>query len=176
MPSFVLTSGRKFSTTTSAFSASRLNTSRPPGSFRLSVIALLLRCKFWKSEPWRGPPGCSPPLSSSSASILMTLAPQSASCRTQVGPERTRVRSSTVKRERACEARGKGIDKPSFSGFRVGTGRPVWLNQSGADFQLLVQRPARGGHEGSASAFWIGSAAAREGGNPAPQDYGPAPE
>ena len=39
----------------------------------------------------------------------MTLAPQSASCRTQVGPERTRVRSSTVKRDRACEARGKGI-------------------------------------------------------------------
>src|SRR6476659_4763821 len=50
----------------------------------------------------------SPP-SSSSASILMTLAPQSASCRTQVGPARTRVRSSTVKRERACEARGKAI-------------------------------------------------------------------
>jgi hypothetical protein len=43
------------------------------------------------------------------ASILMTLAPQSASWRTQVGPERTRVRSSTVKRERACEARGNGI-------------------------------------------------------------------
>ena len=34
-------------------------------------------------------------------SILMTLAPQSASWRTQVGPERTRVRSRTVKRERA---------------------------------------------------------------------------
>jgi hypothetical protein len=32
----------------------------------------------------------------SGASILMTLAPQSASWRTQVGPERTRVRSSTV--------------------------------------------------------------------------------
>ena len=24
---------------------------------RLSVIARLLRCRFWKSEPWRGPPG-----------------------------------------------------------------------------------------------------------------------
>src|SRR5438552_16182079 len=35
-------------------------------------------------------------------------APQSASCHTQVGPERTRVRSRTVKRERADEARGKG--------------------------------------------------------------------
>src|SRR6266403_4587237 len=109
MPSFVFTSGRKFSTTTSAFSARRLNTSRPLGSLRLSVIARLLRCKFWKSEPWRGPPGCSPPASSRSASILTTLAPQSANCRTQVGPARTRVRSSTVKRDRACEARGKGI-------------------------------------------------------------------
>src|SRR5579885_99952 len=39
----------------------------------------------------------------------MTLAPQSASWRTQVGPARTRVRSSTVKRARAFEARGKGI-------------------------------------------------------------------
>jgi hypothetical protein len=30
-----------------------------------------------------------------------------------------------VKRERACEARGKGIEKPCFFGFREGTGRPV---------------------------------------------------
>src|SRR6202012_3143797 len=81
------------------------------GSFRLSEIARLLRCKFWKSAPWRGP-SCSPPASSSSASILMTLAPQSASCRTQVGPARTRVRSSTVKRDKACEARGKVILEP----------------------------------------------------------------
>src|SRR6476646_10045720 len=109
MPSFALTSGRKFSTTTSAFSASRLNTSSPFGSFRLSVIARLLRCKFWKSDPCRAPPSCSLPASSSSASTLTTLAPQSANCRTQVGPERTRVRSSTVKRDRAVEARGKGI-------------------------------------------------------------------
>src|ERR1700739_633123 len=42
-------------------------------------------------------------------SILMTLAPQSASWRTQVGPDRTRVRSSTVKRAKAFDARGKGI-------------------------------------------------------------------
>ena len=35
--------------------------SSPFGSFRLSVIARLLRCRFWKSAPWRGPPGCSPP-------------------------------------------------------------------------------------------------------------------
>src|SRR5471030_2496479 len=109
MLSLFFTSGRKFSTTTSAFFARRKNTSRPLGSFKLSVIARLLRCRFWKSEPWRGPPGCSPAASSSRASILITLAPQSASWRTQVGPERTRVRSSTVKRDSADEARGKGI-------------------------------------------------------------------
>src|SRR5215831_12292397 len=39
----------------------------------------------------------------------MTLAPQSPSCRTQVGPERTRVRSRTVNRERAWEALGNSI-------------------------------------------------------------------
>src|ERR1051325_5881996 len=43
----------------------------------------------------------------------MTLAPQSASWRTQVGPARTRVRSSTVKRARAFEARGTGIAEVS---------------------------------------------------------------
>jgi hypothetical protein len=47
------TAGRKFSTTTSAFLASRLKVSRPLSSFRLSVMARLLRCKFWKSEPRR---------------------------------------------------------------------------------------------------------------------------
>src|SRR5262245_58157914 len=41
----------------------------------------------------------------------MTLAPQSASWRTQVGPDRTRVRSRTVKRERAEEALGNGITR-----------------------------------------------------------------
>src|SRR5215470_11707347 len=39
----------------------------------------------------------------------MMFAPQSPSWRTQVGPERTRVRSRTVKRERAWEALGNGI-------------------------------------------------------------------
>jgi hypothetical protein len=47
----------------------------------------------------------------------MTLAPQSASWRTQVGPDRTRVKSSTVKRARAFEARGKGIVGASNAGF-----------------------------------------------------------
>src|SRR5580704_674255 len=66
----------------------------------------LLRCKFWKSDRSRGPPiGSS---ESGGASILMTLAPQSASWRAQVGPARTRVRSSTVKRASAFDARGNG--------------------------------------------------------------------
>lgn len=52
---------RKFSTTTSALLASRRNTSRPLGSFKLSVIAGLLRCRFWESGPWRGPTGFQEP-------------------------------------------------------------------------------------------------------------------
>src|SRR5262245_1110406 len=39
----------------------------------------------------------------------MTLAPQSASWRTQVGPARTRVRSSTINLSSAREARGNGM-------------------------------------------------------------------
>src|SRR3954447_1437628 len=139
MPSLALTSGRKFSTTTSACSARRLNTSRPLGSFRFSVMARLLRCKFWKSEPWRGPPSCSPPASSSSASILMTLAPQSASCRTQVGPERTRVRSSTVKRDRACEACGMGIQGLRYGAVANELSREITLADT-VKSMLVVDR------------------------------------
>src|SRR5947209_4541122 len=92
MPSRSFTSGRKFSTTISASATSRRNTAMPRGSFRLSVIPRLLRCKFWKSEPCRGPPSGSTP---SGISILTTSAPQSASWRTAVGPARTRVKSRT---------------------------------------------------------------------------------
>src|SRR5438094_2546428 len=46
----------------------------------------------------------------------MTLAPQSASWRTQVGPARTRVRSRTVKRWSAPEALGKGL---AFGSLRI---------------------------------------------------------
>ena len=63
-------------------------------------MLFLLRCRFWKSEPSRGPPSAVLPSTASGSSILMALAPQSASWRTHVGPARTRVRSSTVKRER----------------------------------------------------------------------------
>ena len=50
-------------------------------------------------------------------SILITLAPQSANWRTQVGPERTRVRSRTVKRSSAREALGNGISDNPIGGF-----------------------------------------------------------
>src|SRR6266704_2585205 len=69
----------------------------PSLSFRLRVIERLLRCRFWKSGPSRGPPmGASIP---GGDSILITSAPKSASCLTQVGPARTRERSRTRKRE-----------------------------------------------------------------------------
>src|SRR4030081_3902716 len=117
MPSRLFTSGRKFSTTTSAFLTSRRNTASPSGAFRVRVMLRLLRCRFWKSDPSRGPPGGSPLSSCGGDSILMTLAPQSASWRTQVGPERTRVRSRTVKRERAFEALGIGMSGGSHAAF-----------------------------------------------------------
>ena len=86
---------RMFSTMMSAVSTSRMNAAWPSGDFRFSVIARLLRCRFWKSKPCRLPATSSP--SVAGGSILMTSAPQSARCRTQVGPARARVRSSTFR-------------------------------------------------------------------------------
>ena len=91
------------------FDGMRLKAAMPCFDLRSSVIDRLLRCRFWKSALSRGPPGPSPFSRCGGVSILMTLAPQSASCRTQVGPERTRVRSRTVKRERAWEALGNDM-------------------------------------------------------------------
>src|SRR6266853_5198955 len=74
----------------------------PSLSFRLRVIERLLRCRFWKSGPSRGPPmGASMP---GGDSIFITSAPKSASCLTHVGPARTRERSRTRKRASAVEA------------------------------------------------------------------------
>src|SRR5438132_4973100 len=75
----------------------------PSFAFRLRVIERLLRCRVWKSGPSRGPPIVS--LSTlGGVSILITSAPKSASCRTQVGPARTRERSRTRKRASAVAA------------------------------------------------------------------------
>src|SRR5487761_226061 len=96
MPRRNLTSGRKFSTTTSACAASFFMIATPSGFLRSCVMPRLLRWMFWKSGPSRSPPRPESPLVSS---ILITSAPQSASWRTQVGPARTRVRSTTLKRD-----------------------------------------------------------------------------
>src|SRR5712692_4609535 len=82
---------------TSASFASFLKIATPSGSRRLRVRLPLLRCRFWKSKPWRLPPMPSP-VRPPGISILIAWAPQSTSCRTHVGPARARVRSSTVKR------------------------------------------------------------------------------
>jgi hypothetical protein len=42
---------------------------------------------------------------------LDDIGARSASCRTQAGPERTQARSSTVKRDKASEARGEIIQE-----------------------------------------------------------------
>src|SRR5215475_8902438 len=90
---------------TSAFSASFMKIAWPSGLLRLSVIAFLLRCRFWKSKPWRVLPVASlPPLCG--ASTLITSAPQSASWRTAVGPARWAVRSITRIWERGRSVMG----------------------------------------------------------------------
>src|SRR5437867_39522 len=83
--------------------ASFLKMATPSGSRRLSVIPRLLRCRFWKSKPWRLPPMPSP-VRPPGISILIARAPQSTSWRTHVGPARARVRSSTEKRARGRAA------------------------------------------------------------------------
>src|ERR1700679_285136 len=85
-----------------------MKTALPSGSLRLSVIDRLLRCRFWKSGPWRGVIISDSP-AATGISILIQLAPQSAKYRTQTGPARTRVKSSTVKR-----ANGPSVIVASF--------------------------------------------------------------
>src|SRR5215471_15210043 len=71
----------------------------------------------------------SPPSTPSGISILITSAPQSASWRTQVGPARTRVRSSTLKRASAWLAGWRDISylvKGNFSGETVMQSPPPW--------------------------------------------------
>src|SRR6202035_2858261 len=97
----------------------------------------------------------------------MTLAPQSASWRTQVGPDRTRVKSSTVKRASAFEARGKGIADASNAGFPRAQLRPaeflpaakVTMGPEGPELCRSDRRclPAPGRHFGRrfAAPTWI---------------------
>src|SRR5262249_24248199 len=94
----------------SAFATSRLKITSPSGALRLRLRDRLLRCRFCISKPCRSPPMPSLGSTPGGASILRTSAPKSAKIRTQVGPARTRVRSSKRRLDRALEARGGGID------------------------------------------------------------------
>src|SRR5436189_271461 len=67
--------------------ASFLKMATPSGSRRLSVIPRLLRCRFWKSKPWRLPRMPSP-VRPPGISLFIARAAQSTSWRTHVGPAR----------------------------------------------------------------------------------------
>jgi len=91
-----------------------MNIATPSLSFRLRVIERLLRCRFWKSGPSRGPPmGASMP---GGDSTFITSGAESASCLTQVGPRaraRDRGRESAQarwRRERGAWANGIVMD------------------------------------------------------------------
>src|SRR3954464_13310339 len=117
---------------TSAFSASFIKIALPSGFFRLSARLRLLRCRFWKSNPSRREPVMSL-AGLPGGSILMTLAPQSASWRTAVGPARACVRSSMVKRE-------SGKDPMLTSGFL----RMRWVDATGVPhFPRSRRAPSR---------------------------------
>src|SRR2546425_2304162 len=89
--------GRKFSTSTSLFTASLRTSASPSGALRLSATLRLLRftaMKYVASPPTNGGQRrVSSPLPGSST--LMTSAPISPSIIVQKGPARTRVRSRT---------------------------------------------------------------------------------
>ena len=130
MPSRFLTSGRKFSTTTSARAAIFLMISTPRGCLRSSVIERnLFRCRFRKSKP----SAVESPSISSRASILMTLAPMSASWRTAVGPERAR--SAGRMAEPVCEAGLRRVHFPASTAVRKSS--TARLNASGSS-RLIV--------------------------------------
>jgi hypothetical protein len=82
---------------------------------------------------------------------LMTLGPQSASRRTSVGLGRTRLNSSTVKRDRACEACGMGQHSSMDGGLgRVALGphhrRKLGFYHAFERISGRRQSPSRFGH------------------------------
>src|SRR5215831_4155740 len=143
---------------TSAFSASFMKMAWPSGLLRLSVIAFLLRCRFWKSKPWRVLPVASlPPLCG--ASILITSAPQSASWRTAVGPARWAVRSITRMWERGRSVMSDSSLLMFFRTARRSTsfesGLPL-LHESPAAFFVVVAVEAGFGHLGEPLVILLG--------------------
>src|SRR5262249_7465507 len=137
-----------FSTTTSACSASRSRISRPSSLFRLSVMARLLRCRFWKSEPSRRPTSSPASLSSGGGSTRITSAPQSASVRTQEGPARAKVRSMTLKRDNGSEGALCGVSRADVS-----TGLCMLISPGARDERRLLALELRLAlfHEGAAA-------------------------
>src|SRR5690606_25574813 len=69
-------------------------------------------------------------------SILMTSAPKSASCRTQVGPARTWLKSSTRKRANAPLSLILSITKPSCS--TPAKPRPALLHECGPALHVVL--------------------------------------
>src|SRR5712692_9493464 len=134
---------------TSAWRASCLKMSSPAGCFRFRVIDRLLRCRFWKSGLWRSiKSGVS---SLPGSSILMTCAPQSASCLTAVGPARARVRSRTLYLDSAVDAVAGLIG----AAFLLGRSCPADLRGGAAHDLFLLRlgeyatnpRPVPRGHD-----------------------------
>ena len=110
MPSRFFTSGRKVLDHHVGLLDQRAGTRRAlPCDFRLSVMAALVAVQVLEVRTVARAARRLARVSAGGCSILMTLAPQSASWRTQVGPDRTWVRSSTVKRSSAREALGNAI-------------------------------------------------------------------
>src|SRR5437764_110767 len=114
MPSRFFTSGRKFSTTTSAFLTNRLKAASPSGAFRLSVMLRLLRCRFWKSGPSRGPPSGAPVSSWGGYAIPMLAALAIAAGGVQANDEATMKELATTGKLRVGV-----VAAPSMSAFFV---------------------------------------------------------
>ena len=76
---------------------SALRIASPSGFFRLSVMARLLRCRFWKSGPCRSPP--SPPSPSADLDLDHVARPNRRAGARRSGPARTRVKSITLNRD-----------------------------------------------------------------------------
>src|SRR4051812_45890344 len=128
-----VTPGRMFSTMTSACSASRIRISRPSSVFRFNVMARLLRCRFWKSEPSRRPTSSLASASSGGGSTRITSAPQSASVRTQDGPARASVRSITLNRDSG--SRGASVDAAAACEVSTGLCMRLILDRNEGRFE-----------------------------------------
>src|SRR5258705_490325 len=165
-------------------SASEGCTPRPSSAFRFSVMARLLRCRFWKSEPSRRPTTSLASPASGGGSTRITSAPQSASVRTQDGPARAKVKSSTLNRDSG--RRGDWSCGVAWSALSTGLCMLVVLDRDDVrrvdlqpDFLADVENADRRRHHAQLEIAGIGAegvvpALAEKGalGNAARQDHG----